>query len=144
MEILATCAYGPDAVEVTWKGPDGLGDRILYRDDEPRPKEFSPGRRYAFYGDGHFFRLISEALRIRLAHLFDPYLAVNASQIEPLPHHLAAVYAAMFDRQPVRFQLVGDPGAGMTVMAGLLIKELPIRGSLERCLIIALESLVEQ
>ena len=79
-----------------------------------------------------------------MAHLFDPYLAVNASQIEPLPHQLTAVYGAMLDRQPLRFLLADDPGAGKTIMAGLLIKELAIRGSLERCLIIAPGSLVEQ
>ena len=144
VEILSARAYGPDAVEVTWRGPDGLGDRILFRDDEPRLREISPARRFAFDGDGHLFRLASEALRIRLAHLFDPHVAVNASQIEPLPHQLTAVYGPMLDRQPLRFLLADDPGAGKTVMAGLLIKELLIRGSLERCLIIAPGSLVEQ
>ena len=144
VEIIATRAYGPDALEVTWRGPNGLGDRILYREDEPRLREVSPGRRYAFDGDGHDFRLASEALRIRLAHLFDPYVAVNASHIEPLPHQLTAVYGSMLARQPLRFLLADDPGAGKTVMAGLLIKELLIRGSLERCLIIAPGSLVEQ
>ena len=144
VEIIATRAYGPDAVEVTWKGPDGLGDRILYRDDEPRLREVAPARRFAFDGDGRLFRLASEAFRIRLAHLFDPYVAVNASQIEPLPHQLTAVYEAMLDRQPLRFLLADDPGAGKTIMAGLLIKELLIRGTLERCLIIAPGSLVEQ
>ncbi len=144
VEVVATRAYGPGAVEVTWKGPDGLGQRILFRDDEPRLGEVSPGRRFAFDGDGRLFRLASEALRIRLAHLFDPYVAVNASRIEPLPHQLTAVYGAMLDRQPLRFLLADDPGAGKTVMAGLLVKELLIRGSLERCLIVAPGSLVEQ
>ena len=144
VEIIATRAYGSGAMEVTWKGPDGLGNRILYRHDEPRIREVAPARRFAFDGDGRLFRLASEALRIRLAHLFDPYVAVNASQIEPLPHQLTAVYGAMLDRQPLRFLLADDPGAGKTVMAGLLIKELLIRGSLERCLIVAPGSLVEQ
>ena len=144
VEVIATRAYGTDAIEVTWKGPDGLGSRILYRSDEPRIEEVAPARRFAFDGDGRLFRLASEALRIRLAHLFDPYVAVNASQIEPLPHQLTAVYGAMLHRQPLRFLLADDPGAGKTVMAGLLIKELLIRGSLERCLIVAPGSLVEQ
>ena len=144
VEVIATRAYGPDAVEVTCKGPDGLAQRILYRDDEPRLGEVAPARRFAFDGDGRLFRLVSEALRIRLAYLFDPYVAVNASQIEPLPHQLTAVYGAMLDRQPLRFLLADDPGAGKTVMAGLLVKELLIRGSLERCLIVAPGSLVEQ
>jgi SNF2 family DNA or RNA helicase len=79
-----------------------------------------------------------------LAHLFDPYLAVSASQIEALPHQITAVYGEMLPRQPLRFLLADDPGAGKTVMAGLLIKELLIRGDLERCLIVAPGSLVEQ
>ncbi len=144
VEVIATRTYGPDAVEVTWTGPDGLGQRILYRSDEARIREVASARRFGFDGDGRLFRLASEALRIRLAHLFDPYVAVNASQIEPLPHQLTAVYRVMLDRQPLRFLLADDPGAGKTVMAGLLIKELLIRGSLERCLIIAPGSLVEQ
>ena len=67
------------------------------------------GGRFAFDGDGRLFRLASEALRIRLAHLSDPYAAVHASRIEPLPHQLAAVYGAMLDRQPLRFLLADDP-----------------------------------
>ncbi len=144
VEVIATRAYGTDAIEVTCKGPDGLAQRILYRDDEPRLDEVAPARRFAFDGDGRLYRLVSEALRIRLAYLFDPYVAVNASQIEPLPHQLTAVYGTMLDRQPLRFLLADDPGAGKTVMAGLLIKELILRGSLERCLIVAPGSLVEQ
>ena len=144
VEIIATRAYGPDAVEVTWKGPDGLGDRILYRDNEPQLRNATEARQFAFDGDSQLFRLASEAFRIRLAHLFDPYVAVNASQIEPLLHQLTAVYGAMLERQPLRFLLADDPGAGKTIMAGLLIKELLIRGSLERCLIITPGSLVEQ
>ena len=144
VEIVSTRAYGTDAVEVVWRGPDGLGERILQRDDEPRLREVSPSRRFAFDGDGQMFRLAAEALRFRLAHLFDPHVAVNASLIEPLPHQLTAVYGGMLDRHPLRFLLADDPGAGKTIMAGLLIKELLIRGSLERCLIIAPGSLVEQ
>ena len=144
LEVVATRAYGTDAVEVTWKGPEGFGQRILYRDDETRIREIAPARRFAFDGDGRLYRLVSEALRIRLAYLFDPFAAVNASRIDPLPHQLTAVYGAMLERQPLRFLLADDPGAGKTVMAGLLIKELLIRGTLERCLIVAPGSLVEQ
>ena len=81
VEVVATRSYGSDAVEVTWRGPDGLGDRILYREDEPRIREVSPGRRWGFDADADAFRLASEALRIGFAHLFDPYAAVNASHI---------------------------------------------------------------
>ncbi len=104
-----------------------------------------PGRRrFPFDADGAAFRLAAEASRIRLAHLFDPYAAVHAARIEPLPHQLTAVYGEMLERQPLRFLLADDPGAGKTVMAGLLMKELHIRGGLERCLVVAPGALVEQ
>jgi len=94
--------------------------------------------------DGHLLRLVSEAFRIRLAWLFDPYLAITTSLVEPLPHQISAVYEEMLPRQPMRFLLADDPGAGKTVMAGLLIRELMVRGDLERCMIVAPGSLTEQ
>src|SRR5438105_3234157 len=99
---------------------------------------------WAFDADGALFRLVSEARRIRLAHLFDPYLAVHTSSVEPLPHQITAVYGEMLPRQPLRFLLADDPGAGKTIMAGLLIKELLARGDLRRCLVVAPGNLVEQ
>jgi superfamily II DNA or RNA helicase len=87
---------------------------------------------------------VSEAQRIRWAHLFDPYIAVNTSLIEPLPHQITAVYGEMLPRQPLRFMLADDPGSGKTIMTGLYIKELIIRGDLERCLIVVPGNLVEQ
>src|SRR5207244_1155625 len=104
----------------------------------------SMGRPCSFDGDGHMFRLVSEAHRIRLAHLFDPVLAVHTSLVDPLPHQIAAVYEDMLPRQPLRFLLADDPGAGKTIMAGLLLKELIVRGDLERCLIVSPGSLTEQ
>ena len=79
-----------------------------------------------------------------LAHLFDPVLAVHTSIVEPLPHQITAVYESMLPRQPLRFLLADDPGAGKTIMAGLLIKELIARGDLHRCLIVCPGSLGEQ
>ena len=102
------------------------------------------GRSWSFAGDGERFRLFSEAHRIRLAHLFDPLLAVHSSQVDPLPHQITAVYESMLPRQPLRFLLADDPGAGKTIMAGLLMKELMVRGDLRRCLIVCPGSLVEQ
>lgn len=90
------------------------------------------------------FRLVSEARRIRMAYLFDPLLAINTSLVDPLPHQITAVYSEMLPRQPLRFLLADDPGAGKTIMAGLLIKELMVRGDLHRCLICSPGSLVEQ
>ncbi|MCG8350989.1 MAG: DEAD/DEAH box helicase, partial [Chloroflexales bacterium] len=137
--------YGSDALELTYKDAGGRpGTRLLYRDDEPTLAIVSAGRPWSFDGDGRLFRLVAEAHRIRLAHLFDPVLAVHTSLVEPLPHQITAVYETMLSRQPLRFLLADDPGAGKTIMAGLLIKELIARGDLQRCLVVCLGSLAEQ
>lgn len=137
--------FGSQALELTYKDPAGqLGNQLLYRDNEPSLEVVQVGRPWSFDGDGHLFRLVAEAQRIRLAYLFDPVLAVHSSMVEPLPHQITAVYGEMLPRQPLRFLLADDPGAGKTIMAGLLIKELIIRGDLQRCLIVCPGSLAEQ
>ena len=137
--------FGSDALELTYKTADGkVANQLLYRDSEPTLEIVEQGRPWSFDGDGALFRLVSEAQRIRLAHLFDPVLAVHTSVVEPLPHQITAVYEAMLPRQPLRFLLADDPGAGKTIMAGLLIKELIARGDLQRCLIVCPGSLAEQ
>ena len=136
---------GADAVELVYRTAGGeLGSQILYRDDEARLEVVEQGRPWSFDGDGDLFRLVSEALRIHLAHLFDPALAVHTSLVEPLPHQITAVYEAMLPRQPLRFLLADDPGAGKTIMTGLLMKELIARGDLQRCLVVCPGSLAEQ
>ena len=117
---------------------------LLYRDREPTLEIAETGRPWSFDGDGKLFRLVSEAHRINLAYLFDPLLAVHTSMVDPLPHQITAVYGEMLPRQPLRFLLADDPGAGKTIMAGLLIKELLIRGDLHRCLIVCPGNLAEQ
>ncbi|MBU4372686.1 MAG: DUF3883 domain-containing protein [Proteobacteria bacterium] len=137
--------FGSEALELTYKTPAGkVANELLYRHDEPRLDLVEQGRPWSFDGDGALFRLVSEAHRIRLAHLFDPVLAVHTSIVDPLPHQITAVYESMLPRQPLRFLLADDPGAGKTIMAGLLIKELIARGDLQRCLIVCPGSLAEQ
>ncbi len=137
--------FGSEALELTYKTPTGkVANELLYRHDEPRLDLVEQGRPWGFDGDGALFRLVSEAQRIRLAHLFDPVLAVHTSVVDPLPHQITAVYESMLPRQPLRFLLADDPGAGKTIMAGLLIKELIARGDLQRCLIVCPGSLAEQ
>src|SRR5947207_12823870 len=137
--------FGSAAIELTYKDAAGhLGHELLYREREPGIEVVKAGRPWSFDGDGALLRLVSEAHRIRLAYLFDPLLAVHTSIVEPLPHQITAVYEEMLPRQPLRFLLADDPGAGKTIMAGLLIKDLLIRGDLERCLLVAPGSLVEQ
>src|SRR5580704_5796920 len=120
--------FGSEALELTYKDPGGkVANELLYRHDEARLELVEQGRPWSFDGDGALFRLVSEAHRIRLAHLFDPLLAVHTSIVEPLPHQITAVYEEMLPRQPLRFLLADDPGAGKTIMAGLLIKEVIAR-----------------
>src|SRR6266436_981765 len=137
--------YGSNCIDVVYKTADGrVANDIFYRDDEARIEIVLPGRVWSFEGDGDLFRLASEAYRIHLAHLFDPHLAIHTSEVDPLPHQITAVYGEMLPRQPLRFLLADDPGAGKTIMAGLLIKELIVRGDLQRCLVVCPGSLAEQ
>jgi len=127
--VVATKWFGSGALELTYKEPAGkLASEILFRDREPTLEVVTVGRPWSFDGDGAQFRLVSEARRIRLAHLFDrcwPY-------IRPLSTLCPPDYGcvrAMLPRQPLRFLLADDPGAGKTIMAGLYIKELIARGT---------------
>lgn len=99
---------------------------------------------YRFDADGALFKLAAEAVRIRMSAQFDPMSAVNSSDLEPLPHQIQAVYGELLERTPLRFVLADDPGAGKTIMAGLYIKELMLRGDLERCLVVTPGGLVVQ
>src|SRR5690606_8612631 len=136
---------GSNAVTVVYRQGNGKdGDRLLYRENESELAIVQAERLWAFVVVGSRLRLVSEAYRIHLAHLFDPMLAVHTSMIEPLPHQITAVYDEMLTRQPLRFLLADDPGAGKTIMAGLLIRELVVRGDVRRCLICAPGSLTEQ
>jgi len=80
--------------------------------------------------------LALEGIRYRLASLYDPLLAVNTSKIDPLPHQIEAVYGFILDLPRIRFLIADDPGAGKTIMAGLVIKELKLRGLIRRILIV--------
>ncbi len=143
-EVKSVEWIGADQLEVIFRTDRGLSSRIVAREDEDNLSPAAPTAPFTFTANGEDFRLAAEARRISLAHLFDPYLALTSSDIEPLPHQITAVYGHMLDRQPLRFLLADDPGAGKTIMAGLFIKELMIRGDLTRCLIVAPGSLVEQ
>ncbi len=143
--VVAVKWHGTAAIELTFKEMSGkTSAELLYRDREPSLEIVAAGPAWNFDADGDLFRLVSEAYRIKLAYLFDPLLAVHTALVEPLPHQILAVYREMIPRQPLRFLLADDPGAGKTIMAGLFIKELIARGDLRRCLIICPGALVEQ
>ena len=95
-------------------------------------------------GDPRGFKLAAEATRIRLAYTYDPQFAVSVAHIDPLPHQLEAVYHYMLRQPRIRFLLADDPGAGKTIMAGLLLKELKLRGAVTRTLIVAPANLAPQ
>ena len=143
--IISTKRHGSIGIELVYQDAGGnLGSELLYSDSMANLEIVPAGLPWSFDADGGLFRLTSEAYRIRLAYLFDPLIAVHTSLIEPLPHQITAVYETMLGKQPLRYLLADDPGAGKTIMAGLLIKELMIRGDLRRCLIVAPGNLVEQ
>ena len=98
----------------------------------------------AFAADAALFALGVEAHRIALGYSFDPFFAVSSSRVDPLPHQLEAVYGTLLPKPRTRFLLADDPGAGKTIMAGLLLKELTYRGTVERVLIITPANLTNQ
>ncbi|WP_022949215.1 helicase-related protein [Methylohalobius crimeensis] len=136
---------GDNAVTVYYKDSQGrLSEQMLFRSDEARLELAQAGRPWAFDAPGAEFKLGLEAYRISQAALFDPMMAVHTSNVEPLPHQISAVYESMLPRQPLRFVLADDPGAGKTIMAGLLIRELLMRADAKRVLIVAPGGLTEQ
>jgi len=117
--------------------------RILTSSDLDKIKWVEAKKR-DFSGDAESFFLVIEGRRIRLAHQFDPLYAVNVSQIDPLPHQIDGVYFHILRHPRIRFLLADDPGAGKTIMAGLLLKELKQRGLVNRILIVVPGHLKDQ
>ena len=99
---------------------------------------------HSFDGDGRLLRLGLQAYALGIAYEFDPYFGLSVSRVDPLPHQLEAVYDYLLKLARVRFLLADDAGAGKTIMAGLLIKELELRGLAERILIVCPANLAFQ
>jgi SNF2 family DNA or RNA helicase len=139
---LPSSQSGDGAVQVLYKTPEGvIKERLVGRADQGAIQIATEERPWAFDGDGEDFKLAVEAKRIDLAFLFDPMMAVHTSNVDALPHQITAVYESMLPRQPLRFVLADDPGAGKTIMAGLYIRELLMRADARRVLIVAPGSL---
>ncbi len=131
------------SVKVVYKyGANSYDDQIIFRKDEEKLHEAHAA--FFFAEKAELARLAWQEKRMRSAHLFDPYHEVFASDIAVLPHQIEAVYGTMLGRQPLRFLLADDPGAGKTIMAGLYLREMLARASVRRCLIVAPASLIEQ
>ena len=143
--IVAVTPVGADALSVVYKEHSGnIREQLLFRDSEERLTLAERGLAWSFEAPSRDFRLALEAMRIETGYLFDPMMAIHTSNVEPLPHQISAVYEAMLPKQPLRFVLADDPGAGKTVMAGLLIKELIMRADAQRVLIVSPGSLTGQ
>lgn len=99
---------------------------------------------YTYTGDGQLLRLGLQAYSLGIAYEFDPYFALSVSKVDPLPHQLEAVYDYLLKLARVRFLLADDAGAGKTIMAGLLLKELKLRGLAESILIVCPANLTFQ
>lgn len=122
-----------------------LEEAVISEDEAKRlgalePAVVTPGRPV----DAEKIRLLVESARIRLAYAHDRQFAVSLSGIRTLPHQIEAVYQRMLPQPRLRFLLADDPGAGKTIMAGLLIKELKLREAIERVLILCPAPLVPQ
>src|SRR6266481_3692859 len=135
VEVLALVALG-DSVKIIGRGlqtglthdpvlmPDQLARLTISADQEPLD------------GDARLFRLGVEAHRLGLAYEYDPFFSLSIARVDPLPHQLEAVYDYFLRLPRIRFLLADDPGAGKTIMAGLLLKELKVRGLVKRTLIV--------
>ncbi len=145
VEIVAVKFHGEEVAEVTYKDEHGnIDSQMIYSEQMADLNLTEVATTWNFQADADTFRLASEAYRISVPYLFEPYLAVYSSLIEPLPHQISGVYEKMLNMQPLRFVLADDPGAGKTIMTGLLIKELIVREDVRRCLIVCPGALVEQ
>ncbi|HDZ2746196.1 TPA: RNA helicase, partial [Klebsiella pneumoniae] len=125
VRVVTVEPIGEHALTVYYKDSQGtLAERMLFRSDEINLAMATAGRPWSFDAPGREFKLGLEAYRISQAALFDPMMAVNMANVDPLPHQISAVYEYMLPKQPLRYVLADDPGAGKTIMAGLLISEL--------------------
>jgi len=143
IEVLATVPMG-DSLKVIGRGmragmthdpvltPEQLAQLTVSAEREP------------FDGDARLFRLGVEAHRLGLAYEYDPYFSLSIARVDPLPHQLEAVYDYFLQLPRIRFLLADDPGAGKTIMAGLLLKELKARGLVRRVLIVTPANLTFQ
>jgi len=117
--------------------------RVRIGPDEIKTLQVVPDAR-SYGGDPRLFRLGMQAYALGIAYEFDPYFGLSISRVDPLPHQLEAVYDYLLKAARVRFLLADDAGAGKTIMAGLLLRELKLRGLCERVLIVCPANLTFQ
>ena len=135
VKVITTVPLG-DSIKLIGEGMEtGKVHQPILNEDQIAELEVSPEKE-PFDGDPAKFRLGIEAMRLGLAYEYDPYFSLSIARVDPLPHQLEAVYDYFLKLPRIRFLLADDPGAGKTIMAGLLIKELKVRGLVQRILIV--------
>lgn len=133
-----------NSIKIVGRGlKTGLVHEKILSIEQIQNLEISPEKE-PFNGDATRFRLGIEAMRLGLAYEYDPYFTLSIARVDPLPHQLEAVYDYFLKLPRIRFLLADDPGAGKTIMAGLLLKELKIRGLIKRILIVTPANLTFQ
>ena len=144
MRVVIARPNGPDSVEAGLVGLETSSFRnvTLTQADVANLKITDPHPTYD--GDGNLLRLGLQAYSMGIAHEFDPYFGLSISKVDPLPHQLEAVYEHFMKLPSVRFLLADDAGAGKTIMAGLLVRELKLRGLAERILVVCPANLTFQ
>ncbi|MET0112280.1 MAG: DUF3883 domain-containing protein [Limnospira maxima] len=143
IEVLATVPMG-ESLKVIGRGRNtGLTHDPVLTPAQLRQLTVSADRE-PFDGDARMFRLGIEAQRLGLAYEYDPFFSLSIARVDPLPHQLEAVYGYFMKLPRIRFLLADDPGAGKTIMAGLLLKELKARGLVKRVLIVTPANLTFQ
>ncbi len=136
VQIIVVSQMG-DSIRLVGKGiHTGQVHEPILTSDQIALLEASPENE-PFDGNPQRFKLGIEALRLSLAYEYDPYFSLSIARVDPLPHQLEAVYDYFIKLPRIRFLLADDPGAGKTIMAGLLLKELKIRGLAKRTLIVS-------
>jgi superfamily II DNA or RNA helicase len=144
MRIETVTTDGPDAWNLGLSGTQTERFRRVHISKEDLGKLRVRSIHPTFRGDGARLRLGLQAYSLGIAYEFDPYFGLSVSRVDPLPHQLEAVYDRMLRMPAVRFLLADDAGAGKTIMAGLLLRELKLRGLVERTLIVTPANLTFQ
>ncbi len=143
VRVILTQPVGPDLKLIGTGMESGQTYQPILSAQQLATLQVSPEQQ-PFDGDANRFKWGVEALRLGLAYEYDPYFALSIARIDPLPHQLEAVYHHFIKSPRIRFLLADDPGAGKTIMAGLLIQELKARGLIKRILIVAPANLTFQ
>ena len=137
----------PRGAGAWWVGLVGTGSaqfrRVLLTAEDLAKLDIADAS-LSYRGDGRLLRLALQAHTLGIAYEFDPYFGLSISRVDPLPHQLEAVYEHLLKLPSVRFLLADDAGAGKTIMAGLLIRELKLRGLVERVLVVCPANLAFQ